>query len=262
MINLSFQSSARHLISAMWYAVCLAIVNWFFTPILQAPSSTTRSTTEAPLDISYIGSMFGLSSGNSQISGLYMVFFVAATVAAFCAPLGILLRRKVRGPGEAVDETGNLQKYEDLRNMRDQHETAAILSDLVEKDGAGAWPPKADHDSWPAPLKPYKDIYLECVPSLPMADASTDDDVNQKRRGRYRSLMRNLLDERVNLAEFEEIMKAVEAGDISACRRDAYNGFYCCIAVYRHAYRSVLPAQSRRLCETPLTSLDGRQSLL
>ena len=104
-------------------------------------------------------------------------------------------------------------------------------------DGAGAWPPKANHDYWPVALRPYKDIYLELNPLLPAAEPSLDDNVNSERRNTYRSLMRKLLAERINIAQVEEIMAAVDAGNWDVLPRDALNGFYCCVAVCRHAYR-------------------------
>lgn len=86
-------------------------------------------------------------------------------------------------------------------------------------------------------LRPYKDIYLELVPLLPAAEPSLDDEVNRERRNKYRSLMRKLFTERVNITQVEEIMVAVEAGNWDVLPRDAYNGFYSCVAVCRHAYR-------------------------
>lgn len=135
------------------------------------------------------------------------------------------------------DETGTISKLQDVKSLKDQHEAAATLSELIEKDGAGSWPPKASHDSWPAALRPYKDIYLELNPFLPSAEPSLDDGVNEERRNRYRSMMRKLFAERVNITEVEAIMAASEAGDWTVLPRDAYNGFYCAVAVCRHAYR-------------------------
>lgn len=198
-----------------------------------------KSTTEAALDLYLQMNMLRFAFSKPRISSSYTELCIAAFVAALLLSLGVLSWRKLQKPNKHVDEMGNLRKYRDLRVLKYQHETAAILSDLVDKDGAGAWPPKANHDSWPAALKPYKDIYFECIPLLPAADPSTDDDVNQERRDRYRSLMLRLLRERINVAEVESIMKAVEAGDWNTCPRDAYNAVYCCVAVCRHAYRSV-----------------------
>ena len=136
-----------------------------------------------------------------------------------------------------VKPSGNILRAKDLKALKGQHESASVLLELFDKDGARAWPPKANHDSWPMALRPYKDIYLELNPLLPAAEPLLDDTVNNERRDRYRSLMRKLLAERINIAQVEEIMVAVEAGNWDVLPRDAYNGLYACIAVCRHAYR-------------------------
>lgn len=135
------------------------------------------------------------------------------------------------------DETGTSSKLQDLKSLKGQHEAAATLFELIEKDGAGAWPPRANHVSWPAALRPYKEIYLELNPLLPSAEPSLDDGVNEERRNKYRSLMRKLFAERVNIGEVQAIMAAAEAGNWDVLPRDAYNGFYSAVAVCRHAYR-------------------------
>ena len=173
------------------------------------------------------------SANASPGTASYIVAFLAALILSFA----IMWWQKLRKHTENVDKKRNLRKYRDLRLLRHQHETAAILSDLVDKDGAGAWPPKANHDSWPAALKPYKDIYLECIPFLLIRDPSTNDDLNRKRVDRYRSGMRKLMQERINVSEVARIMKTVEAGYWNVCPRECYNAVYCCIAVCRHAYR-------------------------
>lgn len=86
-------------------------------------------------------------------------------------------------------------------------------------------------------LRPYKDIYLELIPLLSTAQPTLDDNANNERINTYRSLMRELFAVRVDIAQVEEIMATVEAGNWDVLPRDAYNGFYCCVAVCRHAYR-------------------------
>ncbi len=165
-----------------------------------------------------------------------IMILILCFLGALIVVSGSLLWRRRSGPIE-VDETGNASRIQDLRTLKGQHETASILSELFDKDGAGAWPPKANHDSWPMALRPYKDIYLELIPLLPAAEPSLDDDVNNERRSKYRSLMRKLLAEQINIAQVKEVMAAVEAGNWHVLPRDAYNGFYACVAVSRHAYR-------------------------
>ena len=163
-----------------------------------------------------------------------MIFFLCFLGALIIVLGSLFLRRR---PRPVDDKTGNVLKIQDLRTLKDRHETASILLELFDKDGAGAWPPKANHDSWPLALRPYKDIYLELAPLLTTTEPSLDDNVNNKRRNKYRSLMRKLLTERINIAQVEEIMASVEAGNWDILPRDAYNGFYACVSVCRHAYR-------------------------
>lgn len=162
--------------------------------------------------------------------------FILCFLGALIIVSGSLLWRRRLGLVEAHN-TGNVSRVQDLRTLKGRHEAASILLELIEKDGAGAWPPKANHDSWPMALRPYKDIYLELVPLLPAAKPSLDDKVNNERIKRYRSLMRKLLTERINITQVEEVLAAVEAGNWNVLPQDAYNGFYACVAVCRHAYR-------------------------
>lgn len=132
----------------------------------------------------------------------------------------------------------NLSRVQDLRRLDLQDETASVLLDLFDKDGAGAWPPKANHSSWPSALRPYSEIYHQMAPFLSAADTSLGDNVNSHRRETFRAKMRKLLSERINVKAVERILREVETtDDRSNFPRDCYNGFYCCVAVCRHAYR-------------------------
>ena len=164
------------------------------------------------------------------------MLLILCVLAALVIVSGIVLwRRPLRLP--ETDETDSVLRIQDLNSLKVRHETASILSELLDDDGAGAWPPKTNHTSWPKALRPYKMIYLELVPLLPTANPSLDDNVNNERRNTYRSHMRKLLNERINIAEVEDIMASVEAGNWDILPRDQFNGFYACIAVCRHAYR-------------------------
>lgn len=172
----------------------------------------------------------------SQKNTLYTMILVICFIGALVITSGFLLLRRHRTPVD-VGDVGNVSRIQNLRTLTGRHETASILLELLDKDGAGAWPPKANHDSWPMALRAYKETYLELAPLLSTAEPSLDDNVNIKRMHQYRSLMRKLLTERINIVQIEDIMAAVEAGDWENFPRDAYNGFYACIAVCRHAYR-------------------------
>jgi hypothetical protein len=137
------------------------------------------------------------------------------------------------------EETTNDEKLRDIKDLAECHETAALLDDLVRTDGAGEWPPRANHvhETWPAPLRPYKDIYYEMAPLLPTSNVSLDDNVNRERITNFRARFRKLLDDKVDLAQVQGLLEAAEAGRWDVFPRDTYNAFYCCIAWSRHAYR-------------------------
>ncbi|KAI1381467.1 hypothetical protein F4677DRAFT_126953 [Hypoxylon crocopeplum] len=168
------------------------------------------------------------------------LFFLAAGAAA----LGVVfwLRRR-----PAVTVWDN---YSDPKRTRDQtvrdtlavaghHETAAVLSEMILTDGAGSWPPRANHthNMWPAALRPYKEIYFELARLIPKETASLDDEVNRALIDDFRSSFRKLLAERVDMAQVKDLLEAADAGRWDAFPREVYNAFYCCIASSRHAYR-------------------------
>ena len=131
----------------------------------------------------------------------------------------------------------DIPETEALSLIKHRHEIINAYSDLIEKDGAGSWPPRAKHYSWSHALSPYHDIYLELAPLLSTEQVSLDDGYNTERINDFRSRMRKLLKERIDVAEVREILTAVEAGNWNLIDREAYNGFYSCIAACRHAYR-------------------------
>jgi hypothetical protein len=149
----------------------------------------------------------------------------------------------------ASDKTGksrDLLKLKELSHNEHQHEIIEVYSNLVEKDGAGFWPPRAKHHSWPKALGPYHDIYLELAPRLSTEKPSLSDVYNNERRNDFRSRMQKLLKERIDVTEVQKLLTEVEAGNWDLIDRDAYNGFFSCIAISRHAYRYVLFACSPR----------------
>lgn len=72
------------------------------------------------------------------------------------------------------------EKLGAIKALAEHHEVAETLNELIQKDGAGSWPPntKHTHTTWPLPLRAYKEIYLELAPLLPQAEPSLDDQVN------------------------------------------------------------------------------------
>ncbi|OTB00861.1 hypothetical protein M426DRAFT_323976 [Hypoxylon sp. CI-4A] len=135
--------------------------------------------------------------------------------------------------------TTNSQKIEEIKALAECHETAAVVAEMIHKDGAGSWPPRANHadSTWPAPLRTYKEIYFELAPLLPKATASIDDDVNRQLVADFRARFAKLLRDRIDLPQVIKLLQAAEAGRWDVIPRDTYNAFYCCIASCRHAYR-------------------------
>ncbi|GES61221.1 indoleamine 23-dioxygenase protein [Aspergillus terreus] len=121
-----------------------------------------------------------------------------------------------------------------IRALQHVHETAEKLNTLIEKGGAGSWPPRASHgDAWPAALQTYHDIYLTLAPLLPTTEVLCDDKANAGRINAFRMRMKTLLREGINLVAVENILGSGK-DQISA---DAWNGLFGCIAISRHAYR-------------------------
>jgi hypothetical protein len=150
------------------------------------------------------------------------------------AQLLALFRRTAR-----VEVTGDdsiEDHVKDITGLAEYHETASRLADLIKQDGAGTWPPRVSLQ-WPAALRPYIDIYHEMAPLLPAENPSLDDDHNTERIEHFRSHFSKLLAEKVNLSEVTRLLDAADAGRWDVFPRDAYNGFYTCIAWCRHAYR-------------------------
>lgn len=131
------------------------------------------------------------------------------------------------------------QRIQSVKSLVDCHETASLLTDLIHTDGAGAWPPLANHVSstWPAALQPYKDIYQSLVHLLAVEKASLDDGHNLARINSYRSQFRQMLEEQVNLKEVQQLLEAADAGRWDVFPRATFNAFYSCVANCRHAYR-------------------------
>jgi len=93
------------------------------------------------------------------------------------------------------------------------HPTTAAFQELLERDGAGSWPPRTVYgEAWPEVLRPYHEIYLELAPTFPCTELSTDDQVNFQRCLKYRATMIKLMNNRVNVAAVDALLAAAEAG--------------------------------------------------
>lgn len=124
-----------------------------------------------------------------------------------------------------------------LKALEVQNDVHAAFVKLVNEDGAGEWPPNTSHQHWPRPILAYMSVYLEMAPLLSTPDASLDDNVNTKRRQEFRSRMQRTLTQGIDLLAVQRILDNVESGNWVEFPRQAYNGFYSCIAYLRHSYR-------------------------
>ncbi|KAI0537875.1 hypothetical protein GGR58DRAFT_513508 [Xylaria digitata] len=146
---------------------------------------------------------------------------------------------------------------EDLKALNTRHDVHSAFMTLVNDEGAGSWPPRAIHDSFPPALRPYREIYDIMAPFLATANPSLDDECNKQRCQEFRSRMQALLTEKVDMKAAQSALEVVQSGNWDAFPRDAYNGFYSCIACLRHAYRwatnpIVKAAQDERQLHLPL----------
>ncbi|KAJ5251104.1 hypothetical protein N7489_001514 [Penicillium chrysogenum] len=122
--------------------------------------------------------------------------------------------RRFAGSGSLIRsarETCFRARLDSLRSQRGQNEAVDVLLNLIEQDGAGQWPPLVVYDDWPSALQLYKDIYHEVVPQLSSSSPLLDDDTLMVRRESFRSQMRELLKELINLLEVERLLNAAEA---------------------------------------------------
>ncbi|KAH6645348.1 hypothetical protein BKA67DRAFT_595736 [Truncatella angustata] len=126
---------------------------------------------------------------------------------------------------------------EDLKALKVRHDVHSTVMAMINDEGAGSWPPRATHDEFPPALRAYRQIYAAMAPLLPTANPSLDDESNKIRCQDFRSRMQTLLSEKVDMMATRSALEAVQSGNWDTFPRDAYNGFYSCIACLRHAYR-------------------------
>lgn len=133
----------------------------------------------------------------------------------------------------------NENVLKEITNLAGKHEAASVLASLVHEDGAGNWPPKTNHDhtTWPKALRPYKEIYLQLAPLLPVTTPSLDDDYNRNLITKFRGQFEVLLKQNIELADVISLLEDAAAGNWSIMTREIYNAFYACLAWSRHAYR-------------------------
>ncbi|KAJ6079751.1 hypothetical protein N7467_009504 [Penicillium canescens] len=194
--------------------------------------------------------------------------FVLPAAALLCFLLREVWKQHIhlQSLRSSARETCFRARLDSLRSLRGQNEAVDVLLNLIEQDGAGQWPPLVVYDDWPSALQPYKDIYHEVVPQLSSSSPLLDDDTPMARRESFRSHMRELLKERIDLLEVERLLNAAEAGNWTSLRREQLNGVYCAVAVLRHAYRwATIPvvkvAQAETVIDFPVELVSAWASL-
>jgi hypothetical protein len=107
----------------------------------------------------------------------------------------------------ASEKEERRKKIQNVKALSEQHEVAALLGELIHKDGAGFWPPRANHtgSTWPIALQPYQEIYQQLAPLLSQATPSLDDGVNLARIAEFRLQYRKLLTERIDLGAVKHV---------------------------------------------------------
>ncbi|RJE25565.1 hypothetical protein PHISCL_02105 [Aspergillus sclerotialis] len=168
----------------------------------------------------------------------FILFYVSEALIYTQAMLSSFYIKALRPYLKALTDCLHESAKYTSRTAAKQHETDQALQEMIDKDGAGSWPPKASHkDSWPTALRPYHDIFLELAPLLPVYKVSVDDAINQSRRIEFRTRLQELLRERVDLPAVESVLSTVENEDPSLLQGHAYNGLFACMGYLRHAFR-------------------------
>ena len=154
-------------------------------------------------------------------------------------------------------QPGREQIPQAVQHLAADHEAAAVLAALISRDGAGTWPPAANHDyrTWPAAIQPYAEIYSRLCSKLATTEVSLDDDINRARIDEFRSEFRSLLQDLVDLDQVRRLFESAEAGKWDIFPRSTYNAMYCCIATCRHAYRWVQTSMPKIFSCVPVTNV-------
>src|SRR5688572_17572430 len=126
-----------------------------------------------------------------------MSFFSLFFTVLLALLSAVLFRKKFQGGGTIPLSSGKSKSSRssiltDIRTLRELHEVGASLDALIQRDGAGTWPPKATYSlaEWPAALTPYKRIYDEMAPKLALERPYLDDDTNRRRIAAFREIGR------------------------------------------------------------------------
>ncbi|KAJ8067630.1 hypothetical protein OCU04_003239 [Sclerotinia nivalis] len=177
-------------------------------------------------------SNFDLIIANTQLSVIYLF-----PVAVFGLFLNLYRKAILGRSNQRKAQSGNAYAAFKETIIYEPHAAQNSLRDLIEIDGAGTWPPTTVYgDAWPEALRPFHDIYQAMAPALSTAELSGDDVKNFQRCLDFRTQMRTLYNDQVNMNEVKALLDAAE-NDENALSRTAWNGFFACIALSRHSFR-------------------------
>ena len=177
-------------------------------------------------------SSFNLIISNTQPSFLYLF---PATIFGLLISLyhKYIIRKSQQQKTQHADAYATFEKpiaYE-------PHATQNSLRDLIEIEGAGTWPPTTVYgEAWPEVLQPFHDIYQAMAPALSVVELTGDDVKNFQRCLDFRVQMRQLYNDQVKVEQVKALLDVAEK-DESILSRAAWNGFFACIALSRHAFR-------------------------
>ncbi|RAL64346.1 hypothetical protein DID88_001822 [Monilinia fructigena] len=176
-------------------------------------------------------SSLDLIIANTQLSLLYLF-----PVAMFGLLLNLYRKTILKRSNQQKWPSGDAYVFEKT-DVYASHAAQSSLRQLIEIDGAGTWPPTTVYgNSWPDILRPFHDVYQAMAPALSIAELSSDDVKNFQRCLDFRIQMRTLYNDQVNIEEVKALLDAAEI-DEGVLSRAAWNGFFACIALSRHAFR-------------------------
>ena len=125
-------------------------------------------------------------------------------------------------------------EYHPQASESPEHPIRRALGELIHTGGNGIWPPRATYqDTWPSALRPYHHIFQSLADSIPVVEASLNDDYNRSVIDAFRYRLCCELSEKVDLQAVET--ELTNGGENFSPR--AWMGFFSCIAYTRHAYR-------------------------
>lgn len=159
---------------------------------------------------------------------------MAFLILILCEVLRYIWRMtRTHGPISSLRKT--LDNADSLCKLQGKHDVALKFLRILELDGDGLWPPEASYENWPATLSPYKAIWNDAVRLIADPKNSISGNQNSYKIEIVRHRLKVLLKTSVELSKVNQTLCHAVHGNVLSQRQ--YNGFCCCIAYLRHAYR-------------------------